>query len=78
LAIAQWSTARVVGVSLIWVVLVIGYHVARFMVVMRAVNAQGHIAGISGSLSGLLRMGAIVFIPPFILVLVWLAQRRQM
>jgi hypothetical protein len=77
LTIAHWSAARVVGLSLGWILVMVGYHIARFIVAMRAVDGHGQIAGISASLSGLLRLAAVVFVPPFILVLIWLAQRRQ-
>jgi hypothetical protein len=77
LTIAHWSTARIVGLSLGWIIVVVGYHVTRFMVHMRAIDGDGQIVGISASLSGLLRLAAVVFVPPLILVLIWLAQRRQ-
>ena len=74
--IAAWSLGRLVGVSFLWIALVIGFFVARAMIWMGAVSGQGGLVGVSIGVEGLIRIVLIALGPPLVLVVAWLLQRR--
>jgi hypothetical protein len=76
MSIREWSLGRVVVVSVLWalgVLLLMGWRGAD---AFRAVPQNGGVLGVSADIPGLLGLAALVLIPPIVLVVSWLVQRR--
>jgi hypothetical protein len=76
MSIREWSLGRVFVISVLWalgVLLLIGW---RAVSAFRAVSPNGGVVGVSADIPGLLRFAALVLIPPLVLVVTWVVQRR--
>jgi hypothetical protein len=75
-SIREWPLGRVVGISVLWalgVLLLMGW---RAFNAFRSVSSNGGIVGVSAGLPDLLKLAALILVPPFVLVIVWVFQRH--
>jgi hypothetical protein len=74
--IREWSLGRVVLVSVLWalgVLLLTGW---RAFSAFRGVSSSGGIVGVSAGTLDLLKLAAVILVPPLVLVVAWVVQRR--
>lgn len=75
LSLSEWSFARVLLVSISWVLLVVGWQALRFYLLFRQMRTEsggigsGGIGAVSVGISGVV---SVLFGPPILLLLVWL------
>jgi hypothetical protein len=76
MSIREWSMVRVIVISLAWALAVLLLTAWRTFSFMRGHGERGGLVGVSAGLSDLLKVGALMIVPPFVLFTTWLVQRR--
>ena len=78
LNVSEWSFARVLIVSIAWMILVVGWQVLQFYLIFRRMRADSSVTG-SGGIGavsvGLFGVVSVVLGPPILLLVVWLVLR---
>jgi hypothetical protein len=76
MTLRDWSLGRVVLVSILWALAVLLLSAWRTLNFMRGHGEQGGLAGASAGMSDLLKVAALMIIPPVALVIAWLVRKR--
>ena len=77
LHLSEWSVARVLLVSVAWVILVAGWQVIQFYLLYRHMRAESAATG-SGGIGAVVGASGPVYVlfgPPLLLLVVWLVLR---
>jgi len=76
MSIRDWSLGRVVLASLLWAVAVLLLVGWRAFTAFRGAGENGGVIGLSASTLDLVKLAALILVPPLVLVVAWTAKRR--
>lgn len=76
MSIREWSLGRVVLISVLWALVVLVLSAWRAFTFMRGQGEHGGLVGVSAGISDLLKVAALVLVPPLILFAAWVVQKR--
>jgi hypothetical protein len=73
----DWSAVRVLVVSVLWAVGVLVFVGWRLLNGFRGASTSGSMIGVSAGVVDLLKIAALILVPPVALFVTWFLQRRS-
>jgi len=76
MSIRDWPLGRVVLVSVLWAVAVLLLVGWRTFSAFRGVSESGGVVGVSAGTLDILKLAALILVPPLVLLVAWAVQRH--
>jgi hypothetical protein len=77
MSLRDWPLMRLALLSMLWALVVLLFVGWRVFNTFRGTSSSGGIVGVAAEISDLLKLAALLLLPPAALLIAWILQRRS-